>query len=184
MTSAFPRANGQHVGYHPEQVDAFLARARASFDRTAPAGDEVTSRDIRHTAFRLKRRGYSARHVDAAMDRLEEVFAERERANRIAEIGEDAWWAEIQQLLSDVRGRLGRERGKRFSSRGWFAVGYRRSQVDAFLDRVAAMLAGNGALTTAEVRGVVFHAQWRGYDEDQVDALLDAIVDLMIATAR
>jgi len=46
------------------------------------------------------------------------------------------------------------------------------------------MLAGNGALTTAEVRGVVFHAQWRGYDEDQVDALLDAIVDLMIATAR
>ena len=184
VTSAIPRATGKQHGYRPEQVDAFLERARATYENTAPPGEEMTASEIRHTAFALKRNGYSSRHVDTAMDRLEEVFAQRERRARMAEIGEDAWWAEVQQLLSEVRGRLGRERGKRFRARGVFAIGYRRSQVDAFLDRVTALLAGQASLSSAEVRGVVFHAQWRGYDEDQVDAFLDAVVDLMLATTE
>lgn len=182
VTSAFPLATGKQLGYDPGRVDEFLDRARATFDQLAPAADDVTALEIRHAAFPLKRRGYSARHVDAAMDRLEEVFYDRERSARIAEIGEDAWWREVQQTLSEVRGRVGREPGKRFRARGPFALGYRKSQVDAFLDRVAALLAGEGSMTTSEVRNVVFHAQWRGYDEDQVDALLDAVVDLMLAT--
>lgn len=183
VSTAFPRATGKQYGYRPEQVDEFLARARATFEQSATQSDAMKSSDIRHTAFSLKRRGYSARHVDAAMDRLEEVFAQRERRAYMAEIGENAWWAEVQQLLSEIRGRLERERGKRFHSRGFFAMGYRRSQVDAFLDRVQALLAGKGSLAPAEVRNVVFHAQWRGYDEDQVDAFLDAVVDLMLATS-
>lgn len=180
--TAFPLAAGKQHGYRPDQVDAFLQRARSTFEQTAPAGTEMTATEIRHTAFALKRRGYSARHVDAAMDRLEEVFAQRERRAHMAEIGEEAWWGEVQQLLSEIRGRLERERGKRFRGRGWFAIGYRRSQVDAFLDRVSALLAGRASLSASEVRSVVFHAQWRGYDEDQVDAFLDAVVDLMLAT--
>lgn len=183
VSSAFPHATGKQPGYRTDQVDTFLDRARSSYEQAVPGGGSVTSAEIRHVAFSLKRRGYSARYVDAAMDRLEEVFFERERRARIAEIGEDAVWAEVQQLLSEVRGRLERARGKRFTRRGIFAMGYRRSQVDAFLDRIAAMLAGQGSLTTADIRGVVFHAQWRGYDEDQVDALLDAVIDLLLATA-
>ncbi|MGK0714503.1 DivIVA domain-containing protein [Leucobacter sp. W1153] len=182
MSTAFPRATGRQFGYRPEQVDKFLEQARATFEQSATASDAMKATDIRHTAFSLKRGGYSARHVDAAMDRLEEVFAQRERRAYMAEIGEDAWWAEVQQLLSEIRGRLERERGKRFNCRGIFAMGYRRSQVDAFLDRVQALLAGTGSLSPAQVRNVVFHAQWRGYDEDQVDAFLDAVVDLMLAT--
>lgn len=116
------------------------------------------------------------------MDRLEEVFFERERRARLAELGEDAWWAQTQQRLSEVRGRLQRPRGKRFSRRGVFASGYRRAEVDAFLDRVSAMLSGHDPLTTAAVREAVFHAQWRGYREDQVDALLDAVIEIMLAT--
>lgn len=183
VSTAFPRATGKQYGYRPEQVDEFLERARATFEQSASGADAMKSSDIRHTAFSLKRRGYSARHVDAAMDRLEEVFAQRERRDYMAKIGEDAWWAEVQQLLSEIRGRLERERGKRFNMRGIFAMGYRRSQVDAFLDRVQALLAGKGSLAAADVRNVVFHAQWRGYDEDQVDAFLDAVVDLMLATS-
>ena len=182
VSTAFPRATGKQYGYRPEQVDDFLARARATFEQSEAEASAMKSSDIRHTAFSLKRRGYSARHVDAAMDRLEEVFAQRERRAYMAQIGENAWWAEVQQLLSEIRGRLERERGKRFRSRGFFAMGYRRSQVDAFLDRVQALLAGKGSLAPTEVRNVVFHAQWRGYDEDQVDSFLDAVVDLMLAT--
>lgn len=179
---AFPLASRGQLGYRPEQVDAFLERARAAYDQDQPAADPVSSIEIRHIAFGLKRRGYSARFVDAAMDRLEEVFYERERRARIQEIGEDAWWSEVGQLLREVRGRLDRPRGKRFRTRGVFASGYRKTQVDAFLDRVAALFAGEDQLTVSDMRSVVFHTQWRGYDEDQVDALLDSTIELLLAT--
>lgn len=179
--AAFPIATRGQLGYRIDQVDAFLERARSTYDQQPPE-KPVTSSEIRRTAFAVRRRGYAARFVDAAMDRLEEVFYERERRTRVREIGEDAWWGETQQLLSEVRGRLLRTRGKRFKRRGIFASGYRRTQVDAFLDRIAAMLAGEDSLSTAEVRGVVFHSQWRGYNEDQVDALLDSVIEIMLAT--
>ncbi|MGQ0840760.1 DivIVA domain-containing protein [Actinokineospora sp.] len=57
--------------------------------------------------------------------------------------------------------------------------GYHEDQVDDFLDRVEAALAGAGALTADEVRNVVFDAAplvKRGYHEDQVDAFLDEVV--------
>lgn len=180
--NAFPLAEGSQLGYQFDQVDAFLERARQTYDQDQVTENPVTSVEIRRAAFPLKRRGYSARFVDAAMDRLEEVFYERERRTRMAEIGDEAWWAEVGQLLRDVRGRLDRPRGKRFSRRGFFASGYRRSQVDAFLDRVSALFAGEAQLSTAEVRSVVFHSEWRGYNEDQVDALLDAVIELLLAT--
>lgn len=180
--SSFPLAERGQLGYQPEEVDAFLERARDTYDQGADVLSPVTALEIRGLAFPLKKRGYSARFVDAAMDRLEEVFYERERRARMAQIGEEAWWAEVGQLLREVRGRLDRPRGKRFRARGIFASGYRKSQVDAFLDRVSALFAGDDQLTTAEVRGVVFHSQWRGYNEDQVDALLDAVVELLLAT--
>lgn len=180
--SAFPLADKGQLGYQVDLVDTFLDRARHTYDLGQSDMPAVTAAEIRQIAFPLKKRGYSARFVDAAMDRLEEVFYERERRARTAEIGEDAWWAEVGQLLREVRGRLDRPRGKRFTRRGVFASGYRRSQVDAFLDRVSALFAGEGQLSTAEVRGVVFHSQWRGYDEDQVDALLDSVIELLLAT--
>lgn len=180
--SSFPLAERGQLGYQPEEVDAFLERARDTYDQGADVLSPVTALEIRGLAFPLKKRGCSARFVDAAMDRLEEVFYERERRARMAQIGEEAWWAEVGQLLREVRGRLDRPRGKRFRTRGIFASGYRKSQVDAFLDRVSALFAGDDQLTTAEVRGVVFHSQWRGYNEDQVDALLDAVVELLLAT--
>ncbi len=179
--SSFPTASGSQLGYQPEQVDAFLDRARATYEGSGEAA--MTAEEVRRTAFAVKRGGYASRYVDAAMDRLEEVFFERERRARVRADGEEAWWDETRQLLSEVRGRMQRPRGKRFRRRGLFATGYRRSQVDAFLDRVFDMFERRElGLSPAEVRDVVFHSQWRGYDEDQVDALLDSVVELILAT--
>ncbi|QZY52439.1 DivIVA domain-containing protein [Leucobacter tenebrionis] len=179
--SSFPLATGSQIGYQPEQVDAFLDRARAAYEGAGEAS--MTAEEVRRTAFAVKRGGYAARYVDAAMDRLEDVFFERERRARVRSEGEEAWWDETRQLLSEVRGRMQRPRGRRFRRRGIFATGYRRSQVDAFLDRIFDMFERRElGLSTAEVRDVVFHSQWRGYDEDQVDALLDSVVELILAT--
>lgn len=177
----FPLTRGLEKGYQPKQVDEFLERARAAYEggETPP----LTAQDVRSLSFKLQRRGYSARHVDAALDRLEDVFFERARRAKVREHGEDAWWRETRSLLSEVRGRIGRPRGKRFRRRGWLARGYRPSQVDAFLDRIGEMFANREVtITSSEVREVVFHPQWRGYDEGQVDALLDALVDIVLST--
>ena len=180
--TSFPLATGSQLGYQQEQVDRFLEEARSAYEGAAE-GDAMTSETVRRRAFAVKRGGYAPRYVDAAMDRLEEVFYERERRARVRAAGEEAWWDETRQLLSEVRGRINRPRGKRFRRRGLFATGYRRSQVDAFLDRVSEMFERRElALQPAEVRDVVFHSQWRGYDEEQVDALLDAVVELILAT--
>ncbi|MEJ6490094.1 DivIVA domain-containing protein [Leucobacter sp. USCH14] len=180
--TSFPLATGSQLGYQQEQVDRFLEEARSAYEG-AGEGSAMTSETVRRRAFAVKRGGYAPRYVDAAMDRLEEVFYERERRARVRAAGEEAWWDETRQLLSEVRGRITRPRGKRFRRRGMFATGYRRSQVDAFLDRVSEMFDRRElALEPAEVRDVVFHSQWRGYDEEQVDALLDAVVELILAT--
>lgn len=181
--TAFPLARKKQLGYDPEQVEDFLDRARSTYEGGSLVGSPVTSEEVRRTAFGVKKGGYAARYVDAAMDRLEEVFYERERRTKMRALGEDAWWAETRQLLSEVRGRLQRPRGKRFRVRGIFATGYRKTQVDAFLDRVSAMLENKELpLQPSEVRDVVFHSQLRGYDEEQVDALLDSVVELILAT--
>ena len=183
MHTAFPFATGSEPGYRPDQVDEFLDRARRAYEGTPDPETALTSRDVRSTAFAVKRGGYAARYVDAALDRLEEVFFERERRAALRGGNEDAWWDETRALLSEVRGRIGRPRGRKFRRRGPFATGYRRSQVDAFLERVGDMFERREFdLQPADVRDVVFHSERRGYDEDQVDALLDAVVDLMLAT--
>lgn len=63
--------------------------------------------------------------------------------------------------------------------------GYHEDQVDDFLDRVEATLAGMGTLTPEDVRTAVFDAASlvrRGYDEDQVDAFLDEVVAALEAS--
>lgn len=181
--TAFPLATKRQYGYQQDQVEQFLDLARSTYEGAAETGVVMTSEDVRRMSFAVKRGGYSARYVDAAMDRLEEVFFERERRVRMRADGEDAWWNETRALLSEVRGRLQRPRGKRFRRRGVFATGYRRSQVDAFLDRVAEMFENRElGLAPSEVRDVVFHSEWRGYDEEQVDALLDGVVELILST--
>ncbi|RGE21535.1 DivIVA domain-containing protein [Leucobacter sp. wl10] len=183
VPNSFPLASGAQRGYHPEQVDDFLALARTAYEGAGAASAPMTAEDVRRAAFGVKRGGYATRYVDAALDRLEEVFFERERRARLRAEGEDAWWEETRQLLSEVRGRIQRQKGKRFRRRGIFATGYRRSQVDAFLDRISEMFERRElGLKPAEVRDVVFHSEWRGYDEDQVDALLDSVVELILAT--
>jgi DivIVA domain-containing protein len=58
--------------------------------------------------------------------------------------------------------------------------GYNEDQVDDFLDRVQATLAGKDTLTAQNVRDVVFDPAAfirRGYHEDQVDEFLDLVVE-------
>ncbi|MER3389092.1 MAG: DivIVA domain-containing protein [Microcella sp.] len=182
MTSTFPAPRPGKPGYDIDEVELFLEVARTAYGAAPGAEGSLTSDDIRHTAFRVRRRGgYSARHVDAALERLEEAFAARERERAIAERGQEAVDAESRATAQDIVDRLARPEGRRFRRVNALVRGYRPSDVDAFMVRVSRYFQEGAPLTVENVRTIAFRPAFRGYEETQVDLLLDTTIRLMLA---
>ncbi|MWB98633.1 DivIVA domain-containing protein [Agromyces sp. MMS17-SY077] len=163
------------------EVDDFLVRARAAFEGRARSGERLTADQIKTIAFGMQKGGYSTAHVDAALERLEDAFAARERGEVSRLHGDEAWLAEARQTAQVITNRLGRPEGQRFERVGALSKGYNRVDVDEFADRIRRYFEEGRPVTADEVRGVVFPAQYGGYREAQVDLLLDAVVDVMLA---
>lgn len=179
-TTVFPRAERGRLGYHPEEVDQFLAEAKSAYDgqETSQAfGPEV----IRTHAFRLKRGGYSTTHVDLALERLEDVFAARARNEAVLAGEDEAMTAAARATAQAIVNRLARPAQQKFRHAGVFTLGYRRSEVDQFCDKVMRYFTEAWPLTPTDVRSVAFAEQRGGYRQDQVDALLDAVIEVMLA---
>lgn len=182
MPSTFPLARSGKPGYDVDEVDAFLDRAREAFSTPAGVDASVTSDEIRHTAFRVVRKdGYSARHVDAALERLEEAFATREREQAIAQQGSEEYYAEARATAQEILDRLARPKGKKFRRVSPLTRGYHPADVDAFAARVSEYFESGRALPIDAVRTIAFRSRYRGYNETQVDLLLDTVVGLMLA---
>ena len=77
--------------------------------------------------------------------------------------------------------RLERPDGQRFSRVSFLGTGYHPKDVDAFAQRLGGYFREGKPLSLTEVRSVVFRAKHGGYREAQVDALLDAVVEVMLA---
>jgi DivIVA domain-containing protein len=180
VTSTFPMARKGKPGYDVDEVETFLADARRAY--SAIDGGGLSSDEIRHTAFRVVRRdGYSVRHVDAALERLEEAFAARERDRAIAQRGEEAYYRETREIAQDIVDRLARPAGRRFRRASALARGYHPADVDAFAERVSRYFQDGDALSVDAVRTIAFRSRLGGYDEMQVDVVLDAVVRVMLA---
>jgi DivIVA domain-containing protein len=141
----------------------------------------VSADDIRRMAFALERGGYSPAHVDAALERLEDAFASRERERAIQERGDQAWYAETRNTASEILDRLGRADGQRFNRVGILTDGYNTKDVDDFAMRIVRHFRDGQSLTIEEVRTSAFRTKKGGYQEAQVDVLLDAVVHVMLA---
>jgi DivIVA domain-containing protein len=183
-TAPFERVGRREHGYNVRQVDQFLARAREHFNSHEADGGRITSRDVRAMSFEPARGGYDPRAVDAALDRLEDVFAQRERDALIDAEGEDAWLAQIGRVSAVLRSRLHRGPGERFrrpTKRN--APSYNVDDVDALCDELLGYLEKDQPLSVDVVRRAVFRGAKgeEGYEEAQVDAFLDRVVELMAA---
>jgi DivIVA domain-containing protein len=172
-------ASGRDKGYDPRQVDAFLDRARAAFE--ADADSDLRAADVRETAFPLVKRGYQVSAVDAALGRIEDAFAARERESALSRAGARAWVSSSRRRAQEVLDRLTRPPRQRFRRVGWLHYGYRIDEVDVVAERIAGYLESGEPLTPEQVRTVAFRMQRGGYDEVQVDAVLDAVVEVMLA---
>ncbi|MCT9001575.1 DivIVA domain-containing protein [Microbacterium memoriense] len=177
--SPFPHTTGRTKGYSPDAVDAFLARARDAFQ--AEDAGEVHAGAIRTVAFPLVRRGYQVAAVDAALGRIEDAFAARERERALSRAGARAWVGQSRQLGQEVLDRLTRPKRHRFARTGLLRYGYRIDEVDLVADRIARFLETGEGVSVEQIRTVAFRMQRRGYNEAQVDAVLDSVVEVMLA---
>lgn len=178
--STFPLTDKKTLGYSIEQVDGFLATAKSAYGAKGDSA-QLTAESIRHTAFAMQKGGYSPSHVDAALERLEDAFAARERENAVKDKGRTAITAEAGRKTEEIVDRLSRPVGHRFARTSFLTVGYSLADVDRFSNRVVRHFEGGKALTVDDVRTAVFRPQRGGYREAQVDLVLDAVVDLMLA---
>lgn len=180
MSTTFPRTSKKSHGYSLEQVEEFLASARHAYD----ANDEtevLTAEDIRHTAFAMQKGGYSPGHVDAALERLEDAFAARERERAAHSMGEQAWTDRARGVAQVLVNRLSRPNGHRFARTSFLTEGYSRSDVDRFANKLVKYFQDGWPITVDDVRTAVFRPQRGGYREAQVDVVLDCVVDVMLA---
>ena len=177
----FPRARKGRLGYDIDEVEEFLEDARRAYTSEAPGVSVVSADTIRTTAFSMRKTGYSTTHVDAALERLEDAFAARERDREIAELGEETWFARARGTAQEILDRVVRPTGKRFQRVSLFTLGYSVRDVDEFADRIAGYFQSGVALSADDVRTVAFRSQRGGYREAQVDLLLDTVTRVMLA---
>jgi DivIVA domain-containing protein len=180
VSTTFPRAGKKTLGYNVAQVDEFLTRARRAYDSRDDA-ELMTAESIRHTAFSMQRGGYSTAHVDAALERLEDAFAARDRDRGAGELGAQAWLDGARDRAQELVNRLGRPPGHRFSRVSFLTVGYNRADVDRFANKLIKYFEDGFPITADDVRAAVFRQQRGGYRETQVDIVLDSVVDVMLA---
>lgn len=182
VTSIFPHARKPRPGYNTAQVEEFLALARRAYDGNAlPDDAPLTSEKIRLTAFAMQKGGYSTAHVDAALERLEDAFAAQERQVASRLHGDEAWLREARTTAQVVSNRLARPEGQRFDRMNPLVLGYSIRDVDRFADKLTRYFRDGWPISIDDVRTVVFATQRGGYREAQVDLVLDAVVDVMLA---
>ena len=157
--------------------------ARQTYDADASGGVGLTSKDIRQASFSMRKGGYSCRHVDAALERLELAFARREREREIEATGTDSWVAKGQARIEVLLTRFERKEKHRFARVSALTRGYSPSDVDAFVDKVSATLTAGDVLDVETVRAALFRPRLGGYDETQVDLVLDSLVDVLLAVS-
>lgn len=179
----FPLARGRTKGYETRAVDAFISHAREIFDVGVDPESPVvlTSSNVRQAAFSLVRHGYEISAVDLALGRIEDAFAARERERALSRRGARAWVGQSRALAQEILDRVSRPKHQRFDRVGALHYGYRVDEVDLVADRVARYLESGETLTVEQVRTVAFRMQRGGYRETQVDAVLDGVIDVILA---
>ena len=181
VSTTFPRTRNSRRGYSISQVEDFLEDARRAYTADPSVPVTVTSTTIRQMAFTMEKGGYSAGHVDSALERLEDAFANRERERAIQQRGDQAWYTEARTIAQEILNRLARPAGHKFDRVSVLSKGYHRKDVDAFAERLTGYFQQGKPLAVEEVRSVAFRPQSGGYREAQVDLLLDAVVNVMLA---
>ena len=164
--SPFPKVAKGKLGYSIEEVDQVIARARDQYSNLS--AHTLNWRELTSHGFSMAKGGYQPDAVDAAIDKLQDTFAQRELSLAATD---------LTSLRISLLGRVARKKGKRFSRVGVMGLGYSRKQVDALVTVVGDYLDGGDKLVLEDVRDLKFKLKRGGYIESQVDSYIDRLVE-------
>lgn len=173
----FKTASRNKYGYQIEQVDAFMALARRQFGE--PKLGLLSAAQVRQNEFDLAKGGYDIAEVDAGVDRLEDVFAKRELERQRIQLGDYLMSTRMARFVASLQGRLALKARRRFSHHTLLLRGYSRKEVDAFCALVARHLETGESMSVQDVRTTVFKAKRGGYAENEVDAFIDRVIEVL-----
>ncbi len=177
MSYQFNRAGKRKLGYNIAQVDEFLALARKQYADSSKS--LVSAMDVRTTRFELEKNGYSISVVDAALEKLEDVFAANEFGLELHKTGYFEFSEDLANVKMLVLARCNRRNKRKFKRRIWPNKGYSTKQVDKFCSQLGNTLETKANLTVKEVRTATFKSKRGGYAEYQVDAFLEKVVETL-----
>ena len=173
-----PRCSRLRRGYAPEEVDAFLDRARRACTSTVP---QIRAAQVRTVGFRLVLGGYDVTATDAVLAAIEDALAAGEHGRALTSARGRRWLETAEAMRTAIAARLRTPAGERFPRGRWFERGYHPGDVDALCSVLADHLSGRTEVRAPEVRGALFRPRygWRGYREVPVDVFLDRVVELL-----
>lgn len=177
MSTPFSRSGKRKLGYNVSQVDEFLAEARQQYNNIS--NSTLTAEDIRTVRFQLQKNGYSISVVDAALEKLEDVFASHEYGQQVVSKGYFEYTEDLEHLKVLIIERTRRKKRRKFVKRGWPNRGYSVKQVDRFCSQLGNKIEAEAKLTVREVRTATFKPKRGGYAEYQVDAFLEKVVEYL-----
>lgn len=177
MTAHFLHVPTDELGYEPKSVDAVIETARRQF--ADPGSHVLDASMLRRSQFSLEKGGYRIDSVDAALDRLDDAFAQQEANRILVRKGHQGAQEHLLELKETLLSRTGRGRSKAFTRNSWWLKGYSVRQVDNLLQSVEAALEGKASVAVAQLRQATFSPKWAGYSEAQVDAYLDRLVQYL-----
>jgi len=179
VTIEFARAEKGMSGYDPDAVNEFLEHARRVFEGLE---EGLTSSDIRSKVFPLvSKEGFATKAVDEALWRLEEAFADKERLVLTQQGGEEAFYRDVRERAQEVLDRTARPEKEKFRTVSLLRPGYHPGDVDEMCGHIVRYFQQERELSVTTVRTATFRTMLGGYDEAQVDAVLDETVSVMLA---
>lgn len=180
----FPCVSSFRLGYSPAEVGDFFEKARNAYEGGVPAS-EFSAEQVRLASFPLRRGGYDTKVVDAALNRLEAAFVQRDRADFIAVQGESEWYAKVADSATTLYPRLLKPAGERFPHPRKGEKGYRTDQVDALLDELSGFFDDKVKLTADNIRFALFDTAKgkKAYSEAHVDIFLGRAIDILLAVS-
>jgi len=180
MNQMFRTVGRLHNGYDPEQVDAFFGQARRAYE--GDRAELLTAAEVRRVAFDLVRGGYAPSSVDAALDRLEKAFTQRQRGEFVSTKGQQAWMDHLAGQARTLYARLRRPDGERFAPPRRGEQGYDPDAVDDLCHRLVEYFDHGAPLTSDELRHATFRraSGRRAYGEGPVDAFLERAIEVLL----
>jgi DivIVA domain-containing protein len=170
----FPLASAKLQGYDPKQVDALMARIASQHEN--PDREIISAAVVAVARFDLVLAGYKIPAVDEAIAKASDALEVRELERELRQFGKAKASADLAALLRALKQVLETEPKARFEKA---AKGYSPRLVNALIKRVDIKRSTLTAPSTFELRTISLGRSSNGFDREQVDEFLSAVVNAL-----